>query len=87
MYYVYLLRCADGSLYCGYTDDLTRRVRIHNEGKGAKYTRSRRPVSLVYKESFEEKRAALKREYAIKRLTREEKLLLVRKQADAHDWI
>lgn len=77
MYYVYLLRCADGSLYCGYTTDLTRRVQVHNAGKGAKYTRSRRPVLLVYREAFSEKSAALRREYAIKRLSREEKLALI----------
>ena len=77
MNYVYLLRCADGSLYCGWTTDLERRLMVHNSGKGAKYTRSRLPVELVYWESFEDRTQALSREWHIKRLTREEKLQLV----------
>ena len=66
MYYVYLLRCADGTLYTGFTNDLARRLAVHNAGKGAKYTRGRRPVELVYWESFSNKSSALRREYAIK---------------------
>ena len=75
--FVYLLRCRDGSLYCGWTSDLDRRLKTHNAGRGAAYTRSRRPVALVYQETCADKSRALKREYAIKRLTRTEKLHLV----------
>lgn len=77
MNYTYLLRCADSSLYCGWTNQLNRRVQTHNAGKGAKYTRSRRPVSLVYYEVFETKEEAMRREYAIKRLSKAEKEALV----------
>ena len=62
MNYVYLLRCADGSLYCGWTTDLAVRVETHNRGKGAKYTRSRLPVKLVWWEAYEDRHAALSRE-------------------------
>ena len=76
-YYCYILKCSDGTLYTGYTTDLDRRVKEHNEGsKGAKYTRCRRPCELVYYEEFSSKSDALKREYRIKRMTREEKLKL-----------
>ena len=78
MNYVYLLRCADDTLYCGWTTDLEHRVRVHNSGRGAKYTRSRTPVKLVYFEEFEDRQEALSREWHLKRLTREEKLLLIR---------
>lgn len=54
--YTYILRCADGTYYCGWTNNLDRRLKAHNEGKGAKYTRSRRPVALVYYEAFSHKR-------------------------------
>ena len=77
MYYVYLLRCGDGTLYAGFTNDLARRLAVHNTGRGAKYTRSRLPVELVYWENFSNKSSALKREYAIKRLSRAEKLSLI----------
>jgi len=77
MYYAYILRCADGSLYTGYTNDPERRLRVHNSGKGAKYTRSRLPVELAYSEGFEDKSAAMRREAEIKRLTRAEKLALI----------
>ena len=79
MHYVYLVRCADDSIYCGWTTDLKKRVRAHNSGQGAKYTRSRRPVKLVYAEEFEEKREALSREWHLKRLSRAEKLRLIEK--------
>lgn len=79
MFYVYLLRCADGTLYCGYTNDVQKRVAAHNEGKGAKYTMHRRPVEVVYTEEFATKSEALKRECEIKRLTRAEKLRLFQK--------
>ena len=78
MNYVYLLRCADDTLYCGWTTDLEHRVRVHNSGRGAKYTRSRTPVKLVYFEEFEDRKDALSREWHLKRLPREEKLLLIR---------
>jgi len=74
--FVYLLRCRDGSLYCGWTDDLERRVTKHNAGKGARYTRSRKPVRLVWSEELADRSAALKRELAIKRLSRTQKLAL-----------
>ena len=77
MSYVYLLRCADGTLYTGFTNDLARRLGAHNAGRGAKYTRGRRPVELVYWESFSNKSSALRREYAIKQLPRRQKLTLI----------
>lgn len=77
IYYVYLLRCRDGTLYTGYTDDPERRLRVHNAGKGAKYTRSRLPVELVYQEQCPDKSAALRREREIKRMRRAEKLALI----------
>lgn len=79
MNYVYLLRCADGSLYCGWTTDLERRLKAHNSGTGAKYTRSRLPVELAYYEEYEDRTEALSREWHIKRMTREEKLKLIMK--------
>ena len=78
MNYVYILRCADGSLYTGWTNDLKKRVKTHNAGKGAKYTKTRLPVELVYYEEYEEKGEALSRELSIKKLkkTAKEKLIL-----------
>ena len=76
-FYIYLLRCRDNSLYCGYTDDVERRLAVHNSGKGAKYTASRRPVELVYSECFPTKTEAMNRERQIKKLTREQKLQLI----------
>lgn len=76
-HYVYLLECADGSLYTGYTTDVERRVAEHDAGEGAKYTRGRTPVSLVHTESFESRSAAMSREYAIKQFSRAEKESLV----------
>lgn len=77
---VYILQCRDGSLYTGITTNPERRIKEHNTSpKGAKYTRSRRPVKLVYLEESEDRSAASKREWAIKKLTRNEKLLLVSK--------
>ena len=76
MNYTYILKCNDGTLYTGWTNNLEKRVKDHNEGKGAKYTKARRPVSLVYYEEFESKEEAMKREYAIKQMTRSEKLKL-----------
>ena len=77
MNYVYILRCSDETLYCGWTTDLEHRVAAHNRGVGAKYTRSRRPVELVYYEEFDTREEAMKREAAIKRLSRKEKENLV----------
>lgn len=77
MFYAYLLRCADGSLYAGFTDDLEKRLKTHNAGKGAKYTRSRLPVALVYSEPFDTAREARSREWHLKRLSRQEKLKLI----------
>lgn len=73
----YILKCNDNSLYTGWTNDITHRLKVHNEGKGAKYTRGRGPVELVYLEEFETKQEAMSREAKIKRLTRKEKLLLI----------
>lgn len=73
----YILKCNDNSLYTGWTNDITHRLKMHNEGKGAKYTRGRAPVELVYLEEFETKQEAMSREAKIKRLTRKEKLLLI----------
>ena len=75
--YTYLLRCADGTLYCGWTNDLNKRVAAHNAGAGAKYTKPRRPVELVYFETFATKQEAMRREAEIKSLTRQEKLSLI----------
>ena len=77
VYYVYLLRCADDTLYTGISIDLERRLSLHNAGKGAKYTRGRRPVTLVYQETQPDKGAALRREREIKQMRREEKLALI----------
>lgn len=77
MYYAYFLKCADGSLYAGFTDNLFRRVQRHNAGKGGKYTRSRLPVTLVYYEEFLTEREARSREWHLKKLSRQEKLRLI----------
>lgn len=77
-YYTYILRCADSTLYTGITTDIDRRIREHNTDnkKWAKYTRVRRPVELIYNEGFETRSEACKREFAIKHMTRDEKLTL-----------
>ena len=77
MYVVYILRCSDNTLYTGITNDLDRRVAMHNKGTGAKYTHSRLPVRVVYMEQCADRSAALRREAAIKKLTRHEKLELI----------
>ena len=77
---VYILHCADGTLYTGCTNDLTRRLNTHQAGKGAKYTRSRLPVELAYSEPAADRSQALRREAAIKRLPRQEKLVLIEKR-------
>lgn len=78
VYYVYILKCRDGTLYTGSTNDVERRVRVHNDLKtGARYTKSRRPVSLVYSEKLRTLSRGLKREWEIKKMSRREKLLLI----------
>lgn len=78
MNYVYMLRCGDGSLYTGWTNDLEKRLKAHNSGTASKYTRTRLPAELVYFEEWESKEAAMSREWHIKQLTREEKLKLIK---------
>ncbi|GFI37872.1 GIY-YIG nuclease family protein [Lachnospiraceae bacterium 50-23] len=80
MNYTYILKCHDGTLYTGWTNDIEKRIKAHNEGRGAKYTKCRRPVELVYYEEFETKEEAMKREYAIKHLRRREKEKLIEKK-------
>lgn len=77
MNYVYIVECSDGTFYTGWTNNLEKRIDMHSKGTGAKYTRGRGPVKLVYHERFELKEDAMKREYQIKKLTRQEKLLLI----------
>lgn len=77
-WYVYILRCGDGTLYTGITGDIPRRLAAHRAGKGAKYTRGRGPLELAYQEEVPDKPAALRREYQIKRLTRQEKERLIK---------
>lgn len=84
MNYTYILRCADGSLYTGWTNHLEERVAAHQAGKGAKYTKGKRPVELVYYETFQTKEEAMRREYAVKRMSRRDKLALIASQA-SHD--
>ena len=75
--YTYIVKCSDETLYTGWTNNLKKRLEAHNSGKGAKYTKNRRPVELVYFEEYDTKQEAMKREYAIKQLTRKEKLALM----------
>ena len=77
MNYTYIVECSDGSFYTGWTNDLERRMKAHNEGRGAKYTKSRRPVKLAYFETFQTKEEAMSRECQIKKMTRKEKEALV----------
>lgn len=81
MFYAYILECADGTYYCGYTNDIEKRTAVHNSGKGAKYTRSRLPVKLHYYEEFEDKHSAMSREYQLKQLNHEGKRKLAMKQS------
>ena len=78
MNYTYILECKDGSYYTGWTNNLDKRLQDHNAGKGAKYTKARRPVLLAYYETFETKEEAMRREYAIKQMTRAEKEKLIK---------
>ena len=77
MNYMYLLRCADGTLYCGWTNDPEKRLAAHNAGTASKYTASRRPVEMIWLESFATKQEAMKREAAVKKLNRKKKLELI----------
>lgn len=77
MNYTYIVKCRDGSFYTGWTNDIEKRIAAHNAGKGAKYTKSRRPVELVYLEKFETKEEAMRREFAIKRMDRRKKEQLI----------
>ena len=81
MNYTYILRCGDGSLYTGWTNDLEKRFAAHSAGKSCKYTRARLPVELVYYEEHETKEEAMRREWQIKQLSRMEKLALIKKKA------
>ena len=76
-HFVYILRCADGTLYTGWTNDLEKRLQAHNDGRGAKYTRGRGPVTLVYHHSYATKKEALREEIRIKKLTRKQKEALI----------
>jgi predicted GIY-YIG superfamily endonuclease len=80
-YFVYILKCGDGSFYTGYTSDLENRVRLHNQGKASRYTRGKLPVSCMYRESHPDKSGAMRREAEIKRLRRKKKLMLINSQA------
>lgn len=80
--YTYILRCSDGTFYTGWTNDLEKRLKAHNEGKGAKYTKVRRPVTLEYFERFSSKEEAMKREYEIKHLTRKKKEKLIEERKE-----
>ncbi|NRD77453.1 GIY-YIG nuclease family protein [Bacillus sp. BRMEA1] len=84
-YYFYVLTCHDGSLYGGYTNNLEKRVRLHNEGKGAKYTRGRGPVKLTYFKKFDNKSEALRAEYYFKQLPRRKKLEFLMRETGDHD--
>ena len=80
MNYTYIVKCKDGTLYTGWTNNLEKRIKDHNDGNGAKYTKARLPVELVYYETFETKEEAMSREYAIKQLSRKEKDELIGKK-------
>jgi putative endonuclease len=82
LFYIYILKCSDNSLYTGYTDNLERRLKKHNQGKASKYTRSRLPVSIVYSEDHPDKSSAMKREIWIKSLSRENKIKLIQEATD-----
>lgn len=77
MNYTYIVKCSDGTFYTGWTTNVEKRIEVHNAGKGAKYTKPRRPVELVYHEEFQTKEEAMRREYEIKRMTRRKKEQLI----------
>ena len=78
MNYTYIVKCSDGSFYTGWTNGLEKRIKAHNDGKGAKYSKSRRPVVLTYYEEFHTKEEAMRREWEIKQMTREQKMKMIR---------
>ncbi|MDO5400152.1 MAG: GIY-YIG nuclease family protein [Eubacteriales bacterium] len=84
MWYLYILRCADGTLYTGITNDIPHRLQMHRTGKGAKYTRGRGPLELAYREECESYSQALKREHQVKKLTRQQKLELIAKSSSLY---
>lgn len=84
-HFFYVLECKDGSYYAGYTNNLEKRIRVHNEGKGAKYTRAKRPVHYIYHECFETKREAMQAEYQFKKLKRNAKEIYIRKRRDVDE--
>ncbi len=77
MNYTYIVECSDGSLYTGWTNDLEKRIKAHNDGKGAKYTKSRRPVVLAYYEEFQTREEAMRREWEIKQMSRQKKMRMI----------
>jgi len=79
-HFVYLVKCSDNTFYCGYTNNLEKRIMTHNKGKASKYTRGRLPVKLIYVEEHSSKSSALKKEYKIKQLSRCEKELLIKRK-------
>ncbi len=83
--YMYVLKCADGTLYTGYTNNLEKRVETHNKGTGAKYTKVRRPVKLIFSETFETKKEAMQAEYRFKQLTRQQKLKYIESRKENED--
>lgn len=85
MNYTYMLKCSDGTYYTGWTNDLQKRLETHNSGCGAKYTKPRLPVTLVYYEEFSTKEEAMRREYAIKQLSRKKKELLISSNCKSKD--
>ena len=85
---VYILECGDGTFYTGITDDLKRRLKAHADGRGAKYTRGRTPLKLRYREVVSDKSGALKREYALKRLRKTEKMAIIHeKESEILEWL
>lgn len=84
MNYTYIVSCRDGSLYTGWTNNLEKRMKDHNDGKGAKYTKARRPVVLAYYEEYETKSDAMRREYEIKQMSRKQKIALIDEGMKCH---
>lgn len=84
MHYTYMLKCKDNTYYTGYTNNLEKRLKSHNEGKGAKYTRGRGPVELIYYEEYEDKQTAMRREWEIKRLGRSGKEQLIQERKESN---
>lgn len=85
--YTYILRCRDNALYTGWTNNIVKRIKVHNEGTGAKYTKARRPVTLVYLETYKSKEEAMRREWEIKQMNRQEKLKLIETQTEVKELV